>query len=106
MEPQPDEPWKSTNQRQPDMVLTAESGWSFGQGGYGPDKMKELMQALNEYREEGGLPPVEEEKAPSAAPPTRSGAEAALRDATPDRTAGRRASSEPEDKPRPRLRRV
>jgi hypothetical protein len=106
------------------MILTAESGWSFGQGGYGPDKMKELMQALNEYREEEGLPPVEEEKAPSAAPPTRSGAKAARRDAAPDRTAGDRASSEgnpsdgggeftspkltsySQDKPGPRVRRV
>jgi hypothetical protein len=105
------------------MVLTAESGWSFGQAGYGPNKMKELMQALNEYREEEGLPPVEEEKAPSAAPPTRSGAEAARRDATPDRTAGDRASSEgnpsdgggeftsqkltsTQDRPGPRVRRV
>jgi hypothetical protein len=59
LEPQPDEPWKSTNQRQPDMILTAESGWSFGEFGYGEDKKKELMQALNEYRKEEGLEPVD-----------------------------------------------
>jgi hypothetical protein len=33
-EPQPDEPWKATNQRQPDMILMAESGWTFGDHGY------------------------------------------------------------------------
>lgn len=59
LEPQPDEPWKSTNQRQPDMILTAESGWSFGEFGYGEDKKKELMAELNKHREEEGLPPVD-----------------------------------------------
>ena len=64
LEPQPDEPWHRANQRQPDMVLTAESGWTFGQGGYGPDKMKELRDALNEYREEEGREPVEDDPQP------------------------------------------
>jgi hypothetical protein len=94
LEPQPDEPWKSPNQRQPDMILTAESGWTAGEWGYGPDKRKELREALNEFLKQEGRPPIEEDEAPSAAPPTRSGAEAARRDASPDRTAADRASSE------------
>ena len=58
-EPQDDEPWKRTNQRQPDMVLTAESGWSFGEAGYGEDKKAELRKAIDEYRAGEGLPPVD-----------------------------------------------
>ena len=58
LEAQPDEPWRSTNQRQPDMILTAESGWSFGEAGYGPDKKAELRRAIDTYREEEGLEPV------------------------------------------------
>jgi hypothetical protein len=59
LEPQPDEPWKSTNQRQPDMVLTAGSGWTFGQAGYGQDRMAELRAALNEELVKQGKPPVD-----------------------------------------------
>jgi hypothetical protein len=59
LEPQPDEPWKSTNQRQPDMILTAESGWSFGEFGYGEDKKKELREALNQHLIEEGQEPVD-----------------------------------------------
>jgi hypothetical protein len=59
MEPQPDEPWRSTNQRQPDMILTAESGWSFGEHGYGPDKKAELRSAIDEHRAEEGLEPID-----------------------------------------------
>ncbi len=58
-EPQDDEPWARTNQRQPDMILTAESGWSFGEAGYGPDKKAELRKAIDEHRQEKGLPPVD-----------------------------------------------
>ena len=58
-EPQDDEPWNHANQRQPDMILTAESGWSFGEAGYGPDKMGELRRAIDEHRAEEGLPPVD-----------------------------------------------
>jgi len=61
LEPQPFEPWTRTNQREPDMVLTAESGWSFGECGYGPDKKAELRQAIEDYRAEQGLPPLEAE---------------------------------------------
>jgi hypothetical protein len=49
-EPQPDEPWRRSNQREPDMVLMAESGWTFGEHGYGPDKKAELRAAIDEYR--------------------------------------------------------
>lgn len=58
LEPQEFEPWARTNQRRPDMILTAESGWSFGEHGYGPDKKAELRQAIDEHRAEGGLDPV------------------------------------------------
>jgi len=63
MEPQPFEPWTRTNAHEPDMVLTAESGWSFGEIGYGPDKKAQLRAAINEDRAERGLPPIEQEEA-------------------------------------------
>jgi hypothetical protein len=60
---QDDEPWRSANQRQPDMVLTAESGWSFGEFGYGPDKkaarLAELRIEMDAYHLEHGLPPID-----------------------------------------------
>jgi hypothetical protein len=59
MRPQPDEPWHKTNQREPDMILTAESGWSFGELGYGPDRKAELRRAIDEHRAEQGLPAVD-----------------------------------------------
>jgi hypothetical protein len=59
LEPQPDEPWNRANQRQPDMILTAENGWSFGEHGYGPDKKSELQAALNEELVKQGKPPID-----------------------------------------------
>jgi hypothetical protein len=59
LEPQADEPYNRANQRQPDMILTAESGWSFGECGYGPDKKAEARAAIDAYRAEEGLPPVD-----------------------------------------------
>jgi len=59
LEPQPFEPWTRTNQRQPDMVLTAESGWSFGEIGYGPDKKAEARAAIDRHRAKEGLPAVD-----------------------------------------------
>jgi hypothetical protein len=44
------------------MILTAESGWSWGEVGYGPDRMAELRQAIDEYRAEEGLEPVDWEE--------------------------------------------
>ena len=58
-EPQEFEPWLKTNQRQPDMILTAESGWSFGELGYGPDRKAEARAAIDAYRAEEGLPPIQ-----------------------------------------------
>lgn len=55
LEPQPDEPYNIGNQRQPDMVLTAESGWSFGELGYGPDRKAEMRKAVDEHRAKKGL---------------------------------------------------
>jgi hypothetical protein len=84
------------------MILTAESGWSFGQGGYGPDKMKELMQALNEFLAEEGKEPVDwsaEDAATSSSPATIGD-----RGSAPSRSS--RATSRDQDKPGPRLRRV
>lgn len=57
--PQPDEPWTSTNQREPDMVLTAESGWTRGVTGYGPDKIAQLRASLDQHRADLGLDPVD-----------------------------------------------
>jgi hypothetical protein len=57
-EAQADEPWHRENQRQPDMILLAESGWSFGEIGYGPDKKAEMRAAIDEYRAERGLESV------------------------------------------------
>jgi hypothetical protein len=59
LEPQADEPWKSPNQRQPDMILTAESGWTVGEHGYGPDKRTELQAAVNEELVKQGKQPVD-----------------------------------------------
>ena len=58
LQPQPDEPWRKPNMRQPDMVLTAENGW-LGEVGYGEDKKAELRKAIDAYRAEQGLEPVE-----------------------------------------------
>ena len=58
-EPQPFEPWVRTNQRQPDMVLMAESGWLSGLVPYGPPKVAEMRRAIDEHRAEEGLPPVD-----------------------------------------------
>ncbi|WP_028968827.1 hypothetical protein [Sphingomonas sp. URHD0057] len=58
LEAQADEPWRSSNQRQPDMVLLAESGWSYGECGYGPDKKAEMRAAIDEYRSKQGLEAV------------------------------------------------
>jgi len=59
LEPQPFEPWTPTNQRQPDMVLTAESGWQSGIVPYGPDRKAELIRQIQAYRAEHGMPEIE-----------------------------------------------
>jgi hypothetical protein len=59
MEPQADEPYRFPNQRRPDMILTAENGWSFGEIGYGPNKKAELLLVINQWRAEQGLDPIE-----------------------------------------------
>jgi hypothetical protein len=63
VEPQPDEPWRRPNMHQPDMVLTAETGWAFGEMGYGPDKkaerLAELRAQLDAYHVEHRLPPID-----------------------------------------------
>jgi hypothetical protein len=59
LEPQPDEPWNRANQRQPDMILTAENGWSAGELGYGPNRMAELREALNDELVKLGKPPID-----------------------------------------------
>lgn len=41
------------------MVLTAESGWSFGDIGYGEPKMAELRAVIDEHRAENGKPPID-----------------------------------------------
>lgn len=61
-EAQPDEPYRTGNQREPDMILTAESGWSWGEVGYGPDKKAMLRQAIDEHRAKTGKAPVDWEE--------------------------------------------
>jgi hypothetical protein len=41
------------------MILTAESGWAWGEHGYGPDKKAEMRKAIDEWRAEEGLEPVD-----------------------------------------------
>ena len=67
-EPQPFEPWHRTNAHEPDMVLTAESGWSMGEIGYGPDKKAAARKAIDAYREEEGLPAVNWNEDPHPCP--------------------------------------
>jgi hypothetical protein len=103
LEPQPDEPWKSTNQRQPDMILTAENGWSFGEWGYGPDRKGELQKALNEELVKQGKQPIDwsqdgEDKVEAKSCP-RHGEHSAA-ELRPSR------SAKSQDKPGPRVRRV
>jgi hypothetical protein len=45
------------------MVLLAESGWSFGETGYGPDKKAQLRMDIDAYRKREGLEPVDWEEA-------------------------------------------
>ena len=59
LEPQDDEPYRTSNQREPDMILLAESGWSWGEAGYGVDRKAEARRAMDEYREAEGLPPID-----------------------------------------------
>jgi hypothetical protein len=78
------------------MILTAESGWTAGEWGYGEEKKAQLRAAVDEYRKEEGLEPVDwesESAEDSEQPPERH--VSYPRDAEPVRTAGRRASSEP-----------
>jgi hypothetical protein len=58
LEPQPDEPWRKPNFREPDMLLTAENGW-LGEIGYGPDKKAQLKREIDQYHAAHGLPPVD-----------------------------------------------
>lgn len=59
LEPQDDEPYRTSNQRKPDMVLLAESGWSFGELGYGPNRLAAARQVIDDQRAEEGLPPID-----------------------------------------------
>jgi hypothetical protein len=116
LEPQPDEPWKSANQRQPDMILTAENGWTFGEFGYGEDKKAELRAELDKYRAEEGLPPVDwsadDGDQQKSVRPERVGTQSASAEGSDRMSAS--SSPTPQDKPvpsssrrpGPRLRRV
>jgi hypothetical protein len=68
LEPQPFEPWHRSSQREADMVLTAESGWSFGEIGYGPDRKAAARAAIDAWRAERGLEPIAWEEEASARP--------------------------------------
>ena len=54
-----DEPYNIANMRQPDMVLLNESGWSFGDIGYGPKRMAEARRAIDAYRADHDLPAID-----------------------------------------------
>ena len=54
-EAQDDEPWRSPNMREPEMLLTAENGW-MGDMVHGPDKKAELRRAMDQHRAADGLP--------------------------------------------------
>ena len=58
-EPQEFEPYRRPNHRQPDMVLTNESGWTFGEIGYGPDRKAEVRKIMDDHRAEQGLEPID-----------------------------------------------
>jgi hypothetical protein len=77
LEPQPDEPWRRPNMREPDMLLTAENGWMGGMA-HGPDKQAELRAQLDKYHEEQGLEPIkwgenESDDSPTSSSPTQIG---------------------------------
>jgi hypothetical protein len=101
LEPQPDEPWNRANQRQPDMILAAENGWTFGEWGYGEDKKAELRKALNEFLKAEGKEIInweEEDASPSSSPATSGGPASSSRSS--------RAASRDQDRLGPRVRRV
>jgi hypothetical protein len=58
-EPQADEPYTVPNMREPDMVLTAESGWLMGEHGYGPERKAEARRAMDDHRAAQGLEPID-----------------------------------------------
>jgi hypothetical protein len=70
LEAQPDEPFRKPNMRKPDMLLTAENGWSHGECGYGPDKKAALRAEIDKYREEEGLPAINWDEDDDVEPPS------------------------------------
>ena len=58
LEPQPDEPWRQVNLRQPDMLMTAENGWLGELTRGGADRKAELIGMINAWRAEQGKAPV------------------------------------------------
>jgi hypothetical protein len=113
MQPQADEPWHRTNQRQPDMILTAENGWSWGECGYGPDRKAELRAELDKYRAEEGLEPIDwsEDDAPVSSSPAEIGDPPfrhSLGTQVAEGQSGNPASSpsKPQDSSGPRVRRI
>jgi hypothetical protein len=58
LEEQPDEPFRKPSPREPDLLLTAENGW-IGEFAHGPDKRAELRAAMDAYRAENGLEPID-----------------------------------------------
>ena len=57
MQPQADEPFRKPSMRDPAMLLAAEAGW-MGEFVHGPDKKAELLDEINAWRAEQGLPSV------------------------------------------------
>jgi hypothetical protein len=59
LEPQPDEPWRQVNMREPDMLMTAENGWMGDLTRGGADKKAELRKIIDEYWAQLGRPPID-----------------------------------------------
>ncbi len=77
LEPQANEPYGTPKMRRPEMMIPAENGWLHDLVGCGEDKNGELLRMFDEYRRES--------TARSAADAPKRGAEAARRDAKPER---------------------
>jgi hypothetical protein len=71
LEAQPDEPWRPPSLRKPDMLLTAEAGW-LGDVVHGPDKLAELREAIDAWRAEQGMEPLDWSESTEASEQARS----------------------------------
>ena len=83
LEPQANEPYGIPNMRRPETMIPAENGWLGEVVGSGPDKQAEMREAWGAYQRTGVLPDDSTERSAADAPMRV--AEAARRDAKPER---------------------